>query len=70
MMNPSSNCKGVVMIRGIIFFVAVWIITYVGIDTFRHLSGKDKLVVAKTATYAAFTALVALFVVLGTVFLF
>ncbi len=58
------------MPRGILFFVIVWVLVGVGITTFRHLNGQEKLTVVKLVGFSAVTAVIALVIVVGMVALF
>mgnify|MGYP006286374953 CR=1 FL=1 len=58
------------MIRGIIFFLALWAFVTGGIGFWRQLNGKEKWSLVKTCAYGALTATIALVVLLVIVFLF
>ena len=58
------------MIRGIEFYILVWILVTFGIVGFRHLTGKEKWALTKAIAFGAFTAVVALFAVIGIVIIF
>jgi len=51
------------MIRGVVFFFAVWGIVYGLIGMFRMLSRAEKWSVVKTLSYSALMAAIALIVI-------
>lgn len=58
------------MPRGILFFMVVWVLVSMGVVTFRHLSGQEKLSVVKLLLFSGATALIALGLVALVVFVF
>lgn len=58
------------MIRGIIFFLIVWSAVAFGINLWRGLTGKEKWNTIKCISYGAITAVIALWFVVGIVFVF
>lgn len=58
------------MARGILFFFIVSVLVHAGITVWRHLSGKEKWAVTKTAGWAGVSALVALGIVSAIVVVF
>jgi len=58
------------MIKGILFFVLVWLLVSVGITVFRSLSGREKFNVITLMSYSAVTALISTVLIVGFVLLF
>ena len=58
------------MIRGILAFVAVWAIVFLGISFFWHSSSTEKLNMFRNAVYSAVTAIIAFVILVGIVVLF
>ena len=58
------------MSRGVLLFLLVATLFYVGIGAFRHLTGMEKLAVTKTVLYSAFCSLLAAIVLYFVVVLF
>ena len=58
------------MIKGIVFFVLVWICVIAVITGFRALTAKEKWSVAKTAIFGGVTAIAATALVVLIVVLF
>jgi len=58
------------MIKGIVFFVLVWVCVIAGITGFRTLTAKEKWSVAKTVMFGAVTAIAATVLVVFIVVLF
>lgn len=56
--------------RGIIFFLIVWALVAVGINVWRSLTGKEKWNTIKCISYGAITSIIALWFVVGIVFIF
>jgi hypothetical protein len=58
------------MIRGIVAFLAVWAIVFFGISFFWHSSLQEKVNYIKAASYSLVTAVVALWLLVGIVYIF
>lgn len=58
------------MIRGIEFYIVVWIIFMVAAISYRHMTGKEKWAAAKIIWFGAWTAAIAMSFVVGVVMLF
>jgi hypothetical protein len=58
------------MIRGIIFFLALWAVVTGGINVVRSLTGKEMLDTIKCVVYGLMTALVAFALIVTMVILF
>ena len=58
------------MIKGIIFFLALWAVVTGGIGLWRQMNGKERWSLVKICSYGAVTALLALVVLVGIVILF
>jgi hypothetical protein len=58
------------MIRGILAFVAVWAIVFMGISFFWHSSSTEKLNMFRNAVYSAVTAIIAFVILFFIVVLF
>jgi hypothetical protein len=58
------------MIRGILAFLAVWAIVFVGISFFWHSPMSLKLNMIKVGLYSLVTAIIAFAIVIGIVVLF
>jgi len=58
------------MVRGVVLFLLVAALFYVGISAFRHLTGMEKLAVMKTVLYSAVCSLLAAVVLSVMVVLF
>ena len=58
------------MIRGILAFVAVWAIVFLGLSFFWHSSSTEKLNMVRNAVYSAVTAIIAFVILVGIVVLF
>jgi len=58
------------MIRGILAFLAVWAIVFFGISLFWHATRSDKVDFIKAGGYGLMTAAVALWLLVGIVYIF
>ena len=58
------------MIKGILFFILVWILVIIGIQVFRILTSKEKWVLTKVVSFGAATAFVATVIVVFIVVIF
>jgi hypothetical protein len=58
------------MIRGILFFLAFWAVLHIGVELFWKLKVKEKVALAKTLGYSLSMAAVALWFVVGIVYIF
>ena len=58
------------MAKGIIAFLSIWAMLYVGIEIFRAMSGKEKWVTVKTIVYAGMLAAFAVGILVGIVLVF
>lgn len=58
------------MLKGVEFYIFVWILAAASITAFRHLTGKEKLTLAKVIFWSALYAVIALVIVVGIVILF
>lgn len=58
------------MIRGIIFFLALWAVVTGGINVVRSLTGREMLDTIKCVVYGLVTALISFVLILLIVFLF
>lgn len=58
------------MIRGILAFIAVWAIVFLGISFFWHSSSTEKLNMFRNAVYSAVTAIIAFVILFFIVVLF
>lgn len=58
------------MIRGILAFLGVWALVFFGISFFWHMKRTDKVDYIKAGGYGLVTAAVALWLLVGIVYLF
>lgn len=58
------------MIKGIIFFIALWAFITGAIGVWRQMSGKERWSLVKICSYGAATALLALLILVVIVILF
>lgn len=58
------------MVKGIMFFLAVWAVVATGIVVFRQMTLREKFDVFKLALWSGGTAVVALVLVVGMVVIF
>ena len=58
------------MIRGVLFFFALWGAVTIGILQYQHLTSKEQVNVLKAVRYGAITAVIAFVLVVGMVFIF
>ena len=58
------------MIRGILAFLTVWAIVSLGVSFFWHISRREKINYIKAGGYGLMTAAVALWLLVGIVYLF
>lgn len=58
------------MVRGIVFFMLVWIFVAIFIATYGHLSSTEQLSVKRAGLYGLFTAIVASIIVGVMIFVF
>ena len=58
------------MIKGVVFFVIVWVVLYIGIDLFRKFTKQEKFEVLQQLIYALVLAIISLSVLTVMVFLF
>lgn len=58
------------MIRGILFFLFLWLAVGVSINAWRQLTGKEMWSLVKTVVYGAITASIAFVFLVGVVILF
>lgn len=58
------------MVKGILFFVLMWVAVCVGISIFRSLKNAEKWSLLKLLTYSGFTAAVSLLIVVVLVSIF
>jgi hypothetical protein len=58
------------MIRGILAFLFVWAMVFIGISFFWHSPLQDKVDYVKTAGYSLVTAAVAVWIIVAIVFIF
>lgn len=58
------------MIKGIMFFVIIWVLVAVGIKVVRHMTLMEKLNAAKLVIYSGITAVVAFGILSLVVILF
>lgn len=58
------------MIKMLITFISLFVIFYVSVDLFRHLTRKEKWSVLKIASYSLAIALAVTLVLVGIVILF
>ena len=58
------------MVKGIAFFVLVWMLVIIFITAFRSMTAKEKWSVAKTAVFGGVTAIAATALVVLIVVLF
>jgi len=58
------------MIRGILAFLAVWGIVFLGISFFWHSSSTEKLNMFRNAVYSLATAVIAFVILVSIVVLF
>ena len=65
-----QNIKELSMIRGLFFFLILFVIFFIGIKGFFKLSGKEKLQLTETVIYSILCSVVAMFVIAATVVLF
>ena len=58
------------MIRGILAFVAVWAVVFMGISFFWHSTAREKFDMVRNALYSLVTAIVAFVILFFIVVLF
>lgn len=58
------------MMRGILAFLAIWGIVFFGISLFWHSTRSDKVDFIKAGGYGLATAIVALWLLVGLVYIF
>lgn len=58
------------MIKGVVFFVIVWLVLYIGIDQYRKFTKQEKFEVIQQLIYAFVLAIISLSVLTVMVFLF
>ena len=58
------------MIRGILAFLAVWAFVFLGVSLFWHSTRSEKVDYIKAGGYGLITAAVALWLLVGIVYLF
>lgn len=58
------------MIKGIMFFIFVWLLVAMGITVFRGMTLREKISMAKLVVYSGITAIVALAIVIIAVIAF
>jgi hypothetical protein len=52
------------------FGLLVWVFVSVGIQVFRHMTGKEQLAVIKVVSYGLFTAVISVVLIAGMVVVF
>lgn len=58
------------MVRGILYYLLVWLLVSVGLFVYNHLSQREKMNLWRCAGYGLLTATIALGLVLLIVYLF
>lgn len=58
------------MFKALINFVFLTAIIWVGIDIFRHFTGKEKWAVTKTVAYSVFCAIISIILLFAVVYFF